>query len=283
MLSYPDHLTDELRIKIAGLYWIHAQREILGRISDGNHWLAIDLAIFRQTEWLINNGLIRDFWNLIHGISMGWDLKSLVGYLTSANIQWLYRPCLSLREVKFNPIGESGRLAVDQGCVTVQEVSDWYNQPKNRRLRIKHLVAFEMIIGESPPREDFPLILLDRTGIGSYCALNGNGRINGTVLKHKSSLDAFIGQVINPQIPLLTDHWVPTSTMMELVDLHREKPDAIEAIAQTLATMVADSSVGRIELKNRAIDLNNLFDRQLLYKLCRSLPEHRKFFLEGLE
>lgn len=283
MISYPDHITDELRIKIAGEFWLHEQRKILGSIREDYDWLAIDLAIFRQTEWLKNNGLIRDFWNLIHGISMGWKLKNLVCYLTSANIQWVHRPKLSLNEVRFNPMGESGRLAVEKGCVTVQEVSEWYNQPKNRRLRIKHLAEYEILRGNSAPREDFPLILLDRTGKGQYSSLDGNGRIIGAVLKRQSTLNAFVGQVVNPQIPLLTDHWVPTSTMMELAYLHREKPDAIQVIAQTLATMVADSSVGRIELRHRAIDLKNILDRQLLYMVCSSLPNHRKFFLEGLE
>ena len=78
------HLYEPFRIEIAVNYARHEMRKLLPELRDESLWQNIDRQVGEWYEKLS----IRNFWNGIHGISMGFRLKSLIPWITSFHMRW---------------------------------------------------------------------------------------------------------------------------------------------------------------------------------------------------
>ena len=78
------HLYEPLRRQIAIQYIQHEWRKLFPRLHGKELWQSIDKQIADWYEVLT----IRNFWNAIHGITIGFRLTSIVPWITSLNIKW---------------------------------------------------------------------------------------------------------------------------------------------------------------------------------------------------
>lgn len=72
--------------------------------------------------------------------------------------------------------------------------------------------------------------------------------------------------------PMLFEHWVPTSTLINLVHVHYYsksflKQNITKEIATTIAALVKHSTAGQFEFKNRSLNLSRKTDINLLTKV----------------
>src|SRR3989344_4919091 len=98
------HLYEPLRRKIAVCFVRHEMRKLLPELRNQSLWKSIDAQIDNWYKELS----MRNFWNAVHGISMGFRLKSIVPWITSLNMKWVEKG-VSVEELwfggKFDIIG----------------------------------------------------------------------------------------------------------------------------------------------------------------------------------
>lgn len=94
------HLYEPLRRQIAIQYIQHEWRKLFPQLRGKELWQAIDKQIVDWYEMLS----IRNFWNAVHGITIGFRLTSIVPWITSLNIKW------EEKEVPFNELYFRGKF-----------------------------------------------------------------------------------------------------------------------------------------------------------------------------
>jgi len=78
-MDYPKHLSEKIREEVAVSYMKHELRKIFPSIDT------------KEVDNLMKNKELntpRDFWNGLHGISMGFKLKNILFLATAENITW---------------------------------------------------------------------------------------------------------------------------------------------------------------------------------------------------
>lgn len=77
--------------------------------------------------------------------------------------------------------------------------------------------------------------------------------------------------------PLIYEHWVPTSLLVELVFWHKRQAqsgrDTIETVARNIAELIRDSSAGRREFVERTIRKSDETHMLLLNSVTKILNE----------
>ena len=82
--SLPKHLSNSLRREIAVRFVQHEMRKLFPHVRNAAQWRVLD----NDIEQWFTNLTVRNFWNGVHGLAMGFRLKSLVPWITSKNVQW---------------------------------------------------------------------------------------------------------------------------------------------------------------------------------------------------
>lgn len=271
---YPSHIMDPQRVRIAVSYLKHEQRKLLPHIRDPRIWQEIDEDISAMPSRLMAHSLIRDFWNYVHGVAAGYKLKcNLVPSITSANINWFERE-ISLEEIRFLGMDGFPGEGIEQ---TAAQARDWIHGDGRQNLLTKALHYSREERTDTASRDHFPLILRERDGL--FDALDGSGRIVKAILCRQERLMAFAGRVIGS--PLYQDHWVPTSTLTDIVMANRNAASAAASAsyAVAIADMIRDSVVARREFAHRAVVRADKNDKLLLEFVARLMPEHAEEFI----
>lgn len=231
------HLYELLRRKIAICYAQHEMRKLLPKLREASLWRSIDKQIRGWYEELS----IRNFWNGIHGISMGFRLKSLVPWITSVNIKWEEKN-VPVKELNFG--GKFSTVYLKSGVL------------------------------KTAPRDHFPIFVLVKKG--KLVVIDGNRRLLKAIADKKDTISAFVGKPIAK--PVLYEHWVPTSILVDLVFWHEQQAlfgrEITETIARTIAELIRDSSAGRIEFAERAIHKDDEIHMRLLLAVTKILASY---------
>lgn len=241
------HIADPFRIKIAVHYAQHELRKLFPGVRDAAAWQSLDAEIAEWPKKL----LPRDFWNGVHGISMGFRLKSIVPWLTSLNMHWAEKE-LPLAELWFG--GRFDLLAsldIPESAATLRE---WLSLPENKELLEKTRKNMAEKAAETAPRDDFPLFVVKKDG-DKLRVIDGNRRLLQAIANEKNTLPAVVGEPIGQ--PALYEHWVPTSLLVDLIFWHKRQiengRDNTKTAARLIAELIRDSSAGRYEFVNRAV------------------------------
>jgi len=251
------HLYEPLRIEIAVNYAQHEMRKLLPELRDESLWHDIDKQIGEWPEKLS----IRNFWNGIHGISMGFRLKSLVPWITSLNMQW---------EKKETPIddiwfgGKFGPVSALNTSESLKDVKEAIFLSENKEILKQTQKKIKELGNDSAPRDNFPIFVVYKKE--KFRVIDGNRRLLKVIIDKKDAIRAFVGKPIS-ESPLY-EHWVPTSLLVDLVFWQKKQiqsgRDTTEITAQLIAELIRDSSAGRIEFRERAIHHDDEIHMRLL-------------------
>lgn len=262
------HLHDSFRRKIAIRYTQQEMRKILLQMRDINLWQSIDSQIENWYEELS----IRNFWNAIHGISMGFRLKSLVPWITSLHMRWVEKDIL-LEELWFG--GKFGPIASlkipDEISESAAEVKKRIFQRKNKGIFEQTRKKLEELSKETSPRDDFAIFVVRKNG--KLKVIDGNRRLLQAIVNNKDSIRAFVGEPTTE--PALYEHWVSTSLLVDLVFWHKRqiqnRRDTTDTMARTIAELIRDSSAGRLEFVERAVHHDDEIHMRLLKAVAKIL------------
>jgi len=247
--GYLPHLSDPLRRRIAERYIKHELIKLFPTLRDITAWDTIEGDI---AAWFGDNPTLaptRDFWNGVHGFSMGFKLKDLVPMLTSLNIHWVERE-MPTEELWFS--SRLQELAHIGPNLSARATRDWYFASKNRAALEEARRAHEVRSAETMPRDDFPVIA-KQSGAKTFVH-DGNRRVLRAVLFEIPRIPAAVGTPVG--FREIYEHWVPTHLLLALVELfraHTADHTIFEATAQIIARLIRDSSAGRSELVDRCL------------------------------
>lgn len=263
---FSPHLFEPFRQGIAVCYAQQEFRKLLPQLRDGALWQSIDEQIGKWYKELS----IRNFWNAIHGISMGFRLKSLVPWITSLNIQWAEKDVV-VEELwfggKFGPIKS---LKVPESAVMVKEK---IFLSENAVLLKQTRKKLEEIKEETAPRDHFPIFVVRKEN--KLRVIDGNRRLLQAIVNQKDTIPAFVGEPIAE--PPLYEHWVPTSLLVDLVFWHKRHVqvgrETTDIVANVIAELIRDSSAGRLEFAQRSIHRDDEIHMRLLGAVAKILDD----------
>lgn len=267
------HLSEPFRREIAVRYAQQEFRKLLPQLRDDALWRSIDEQI---GKWYAELS-IRNFWNGIHGISMGFRLKSLVPWITSLHIQWAEKD-IAVEEIWFGgQFGLIASLGIPESAVAVKQQ---LFRPENRELFEQTQKILKEKTDETAPRDDFPIFVVRKTHKDSsekkLRVIDGNRRLLQAIINKKDVIRAAVGESIAE--PPLYEHWVPTSLLVDLVFWHKRQAqagrDTTDPVAHTIAELIRDSSAGRIEFVERVADRDDEIDRRLLLAVIKTLTRY---------
>ncbi|MBU4142857.1 hypothetical protein KJ590_02550 [Patescibacteria group bacterium] len=261
------HLYEPFRRKIAIRYAQHELRKLLPQLRGRSQWELID----KQVEQWDKNFSFQNFWNGIHGLSMGFALKSLVPWITSLNIKWEEKN-VPIMELWFGgKFWTIGRLKNAESAAAVKEQ---VFQTENEGLlkKTKKLIKEKAV--ESAPRDDFPIFTVRKEG--KLRVIDGNRRLLQAIVRGKSAIRAFVAEPVAE--PSLHEHWVPTSLLVDLVFWHKHQfqigRDTTKALANVIAKLILNSSAGRSEFLNRAVHHDDKIHMRLLRAVVKVLASY---------
>lgn len=264
------HLSESLRREIAVRYVQQEFRKLLPQLRDDVLWQSIDEQVQKWYEELS----IRNFWNAIHGISMGFRLKSLVPWITSFNVQW------SEKEVPLDELWFGGKFGPIKslGCSeSAKEVKEKLFLPENQKLLEQTRQKLEEEAAKTAPRDKFPIFVVRKSHGDStektLRVVDGNRRLLQAIVNKKDTIGAVVGEPVGE--PALYEHWVPTSLLVDLVFWYKRQiragRETTEVVARAIAQLIRDSSAGRIEFAERSIHRDKKLDVQLLEAVAKIL------------
>lgn len=262
------HLSSPLRRRIAIQYIQHEWRKIFPQLRGKELWQSIDGQIADWYEMLS----IRNFWNAIHGITMGFRLTSIVPWITSLHVEW------QEKDVPFKELWFRGKF----GPITSLEVEipeligstkQAIFQHENREFLETTKHYFESHKNDTEPRSNHPIFVVRKKD--KLRVIDGNGRVLKAIVDGKNSIRAVVGEPIAE--PALYEHWVPTSLLVDLVFWHKRQSelsrDTTEVIARTITELIRDSSAGRIEFRERGVHHDDEIHMRLLQAVKKALAD----------
>ena len=266
------HLSEPFRRGIAVRYAQQEFRKLLPQLRDGALWQSIDEQIGKWYEELS----IRNFWNAIHGISMGFRLKSLIPWITSLHIKWAEKE-VPVEELWFG--GKFGPIASLGGSESAAEIKEKLFLLENKKLLEQIRQKLEEEAVKTAPRDNFPIFVVRKSHGDSsekrLRVIDGNRRLLQAIVDKKDAIRAVVGEPVAE--PVLYEHWVPTSLLVDLVFWYKRQVRAgretTEVVARVIAELIRDSSAGRVEFAERSIHRDKKLDVQLLEAVVKILGD----------
>lgn len=263
------HLSDPFRRQVAIQYVQHEWRKLFPSLRGQELWQSIDAQIADWYKMLS----IRNFWNAIHGITIGFRLTSIVPWITSLHLNWSERE-VTLDELwfrgKFGPIAELEAGTPDSAIAVKEAIF----KPENRDFVEKTKQYFEAHKNDTEPRSDFPIFVVRKEG--RLRVIDGNGRTLKAIVEGKNAIRAMVGELT--RAPAFYEHWVPTSLLVDLVFWHEQQAqagrDTTDTVARTVAELIRDSSAGRVEFMNRALHRDNEIHVRLQKRVIDIMSEY---------
>ena len=260
------HLSDPLRRTIAAQFAKQEFRKLLPNLRDASVWQSTD----KQIDAWYDALSLRNFWNGIHGLTMGFRLKSVVPWITSLHMQWDTRT-VPVEELWFSEkFGPIQKFTASCHALDVQHA---LSKPENAPLANELQKTLDEQSRRTTPRDDFSIFVIRKHE--KLRVIDGNRRLLDAIVREKNEIFAAVGEPV--QEPALFEHWVPTSLLVDLVFWHKHHKeigrDTTESTAATIAELIRDSSAGRIEFRERAVHPNDDIHRRLLDAVEKKLAE----------
>ncbi|MFZ2523000.1 MAG: hypothetical protein WAW92_01300 [Minisyncoccia bacterium] len=252
------HLHEPIRREIAVRFAKHELRKLLPSIRDESALALIDNDIDGWWDKLS----IRNFWNGIHGMSMGFRLKSLVPLITSLNIKWVEKD-VSLDELWFG--GKFGVVAsLKNNSEQVSSVKEQIFLPENSELLEETIKILKEKQSDSAPRDESSIFVVQKED--KLVVIDGNRRLLQAIVDKKETIKAVVGESVGE--PVFYENWVPTQILTELIYWHKRnfKTDVkiTDATARVIADLIQNSSSGRIEFVERGVSASDEAGAKLL-------------------
>lgn len=262
---YLPHLSDPFRREIAVRYIRHELRKLFPSVRDEEIWKRLDAEV---PQWFEENptlSSVRDFWNGLHGISMGFKLKNLVSWLTSLNIVWKERE-MPVSDIHFGTVlGEAKQIGIEP--LSAEQAREWFFMEEHAAELEAARKAHEGYSKQTASRDLDPVFIVLRDG--KYVVHDGNRRVLRAVLFEEPSVCAYVGEPI--AMPPIFESWVPTSTLLDLVSFHRYwhalGHDVADSVAGVLKELIRDSSAAQYELFNRCFNEKHPADQKLMERM----------------
>ena len=215
-------------------------RKLLPAVRDEETWRLIDAQIASWYEALT----IRNFWNAVHGISLGFHLTNFVSWITSVNIKWEERD-VSVDDLWFGSRRLADTLMVEESAPMVRE---GLFLSEHTQLRTEEQEKNEEILNSTAPRDQFPIFVI-RKDKNRLRVVDGNTRLLHAIFSQKTTIRAVVGEPIGGSV--FSEQWVPTSLLVDVVFWHEQqgllKRDTTQACAVVIAELIRDSSAGQKE------------------------------------
>lgn len=202
-MDYPKHLYEKVREEVAVSYLKHELRKIFPSIDT------------KEVENLMKNKELntpRDFWNGLHGISMGFKLKNILFLATAENITW-QKLTMNIEDIIFG-VELSQTKKIREGKISAKEFIDYYNN--NLEEKKTQLEATVELRGNDLVRENDPIIALERKeGDKNVISVHdGNGRLARHLLEDKKIIDVYLGKMTGEK---LLNYWIPTQLLIDIL------------------------------------------------------------------
>ena len=266
--NFLPHLYEPLRIKIAVQYVRQEMRKLFPELREDTLWRSMDKQI---GDWDKKLG-IRNFWNAVHGISIGFRLKSLVPWITSLNIKWKEKE-MPVKDLWFG--GQFGPIKEMKCSRSAAEVKDKIFWTENREILNKSIKILKEKKDETAPRDSFPIFVIKKKE--KLMVIDGNRRLLQAIVDKKENILATIGEPIAE--PPIFEHWVPTSLLVDLVFWHKRQTesekDTKEITARMIVELIKDSSAGRIEFEERAVHKDDEVHLKLAESVAKILNDNK--------
>lgn len=251
---YPKHLSEKIREEVALNYLKHELRKIFPSIDEK------EILNLMSSKELCNP---RDFWNGLHGISMGFKLKNILYLVTAENVVWSKQQ-LKCQDVIFGVELDSTRK-IKPGKIKGQEFADYYC--KDDEIRDKELNNVFKIRGDNKERESDPIVVIENNEVMSVH--DGNGRLARHILENKKVIWAFVGRM-KGKVP--TNYWLPTSFLIEYLfyiykSIDSENEELFIKQIAVLKDMLSFSESGKYEFEKRALTNKQPYRSKILGEL----------------
>lgn len=258
---YPKHLYEQIRREIGVDYVRHELRKYLPSIK-GEVWKRIDQDIegwFDEAPFLYP---VRDFWNGVHGIMMGFKLYShLLNFITGENVRWTKEE-IELELLNFGTVNSLVKEMVPEGNEVRLAMSGYL---KNERLRKSHLEEMQKWYEITEERSTNPIIVTQKRieGKDKLVVYDGNGRTTLAVLKGRGKILAYVGRFVDERRQP-ENYWLPTSLLMEIVHFVKKAKEMgddnlYDSYVRVLRDMLDRSDSGRYEMLNRVVSKGSKF------------------------
>lgn len=203
-MPYTNQLTEQIRVDIGKILLAHEMIKLFPELFDYD-----ELKTQINDHWsnLNDEVAVRDFWNLIDSILMGYKLKNIVKDITSQSYSWNLVTTQLIGNLKFS----TDINGLTSNTKTASEVSAFLKANPTELERITDGTS-EAFPGNNARHLD-PIIILNQDS--SLFVHDGNGRLLKAVVEDQKTISAYIGT--QNQAPK-SNHWVPTSFLMKLAD-----------------------------------------------------------------
>lgn len=259
-------------MEVATSYIKHELRKLLWRVEK-EQWEAIDrdVADWVKEPQAAGLNFPRDFWNLFHGMCMGYKLKiGLIYFVTARNVKWS-RKTMAISKLWFG-IDYPQTRVVGEGKLPAERVSKYYLDPEHAAEREEWWGEIKGKSGGSADRDEEPIIVVQKMHEREmvYSVYDGNRRLAKAILEGREAVDVYLGEFVEGSTP--KDGWIATTILMENLLFARqayERGDEglFSNYMGVLQDMVSQSQSARYELKARALIGPQTFMAEVLRRL----------------
>ncbi len=227
-MNYPSHIYEPIRREVANSYLRYELAKYLPSATGG--WRADIEKWFDGSTELYP---VRDYWNGVHGIMMGFKLyNQLLSFITAENVTWS-REKIKLVNLTYSDFGEyvPRRIGTEPVIVTQKEID----------------------------------------GGDKLVVYDGNNRVNQAVKRGEETIEAFVSHFTD-QRRQPENYWLPTSVLMEVVEYAKrafeEKDESLyQAFVAVIKKMLSYSESAKFEMKNRVVHDPEEFKTKILKDL----------------
>jgi hypothetical protein len=230
---YPSHIYDPMRREIAASYIKRELKKYLPSIKSEPVWADIGRDI---EDWFFDAPFlypVRDFWNGLHGIMMGFKLLNhLTAFITAENVIW------TKEEVE-----------IEKLTVPIKDKPGAIIDPEDTII-----VTEKRIDGEEK------LVVYD-----------GSNRVNLAISQGKKVMNAYVGR-FEEDSKMPTNYWLPTSLLMEINHFSKQAYESgdmakYRSFVTVFSEMLKESESARYEMRNRVIPGDSEYKKALLSDL----------------
>ncbi|MDO8460223.1 MAG: hypothetical protein Q7S74_03885 [Nanoarchaeota archaeon] len=238
-MSYSPQLIEPIRVELGKMLIVH---EIIKLFPDLDKGL-IESQVDRKWADFSKIVIIRDFWNLVDSLMMGYKLKDIAKNITSQQYTWRLITDQPIANLRFC----TNINGLQINTKSVSEVKTFFeaNPVELQRINRDTLTEFP----EDDQRHLDPIIVFKEEE--ALFVHDGNGRLLKAIVEGQSNIRAYIGTRNNEA---KSNHWVLTSYLQRLAN----------GKAKELLIQVLSESINAVfEFEDR-VDVDGTFKQNVL-------------------